>query len=235
MTNGAESSRIPKPELLGRLAEGHAARTSVVTPNLRLAAALRRDFDEHQIAEGLATGEWADILPLTAFVERLYEDALYSELASRLPILLSGAQEQALWEDIVRGSEAGAALLSAPSAAALAREAWQLAHAWRLMPQLKAYPANDDAKAFADWAWRYEGRTQRERHCDRARLADVVMPHLAHSALRKPATLVAYGFDIVNPQQREWLAAFARAGVDVLACGPLVREGCDAQVSRVAF
>src|SRR3972149_1439814 len=107
MTNGAEYSRIPKAELLGRLAEGHAARTSVVTPTLRLAAALRRDFDEHQIAKGLAAWESADILPLTAFVERLYEDALYSDLAARLPILLPGAQEPALWGDIVRGSGAG--------------------------------------------------------------------------------------------------------------------------------
>src|SRR3990170_8482486 len=234
MTNGAEFFRIPKPELLGRLAEGHAARTSVVTPNLRLAAALRRDFDAHQIAEGLTTWESADILPLTAFVERLYEDALYSELAARLPILLTGAQEQALWEDIVRGSEAGRALLSAPSAAALAREAWQLAHAWRLMTPLKGAPANDDAKAFADWAWRYEGITQRDRHCDRARLADVVAPHLAHAALRKPATLVAYGFDILNAQQRELFAALAKAGVAVVACGPQGHDGRAGAACRAA-
>ena len=145
MTSGAEFPRIQKPELLGRLAEGHAARTSVVTPNLRLAAALRRDFDAQQIAQGLSAWEAADILPLPAFVERLYEDALYSELAP--PILLTGAQEQALWEDIVRGSAEGAALLSVPSAAALAREAWELAHAWRLMPRLKDTPVNDDARA----------------------------------------------------------------------------------------
>src|SRR3972149_3049836 len=201
MTSGAEFPRIPKSELLGRLAAGHAARTSVVTPSQRPAAALGRDFDAHQIASGLAAWEAADILPLAAFVERLYEDALYSEFPSRLAILLSRAQEQALWEDIVGGAEAGAALLPAPSAAALAREAWQLAHAWRLMPQLKGTPANDDARAFTDWAWRYEGITQRDRHCDRARLADVVAPHLAHGALRKPATFVAYGFDIVNGQQ----------------------------------
>lgn len=235
MTSGAEFPRIPKPELLGRLAEGHAARTSVVTPNLRLAAALRRDFDAHQIAKGLAAWEAADILPLSAFVERLYEDALYSELAARLPILLTSAQEQVLWEDIVRGSEAGAALLSAPPAAALAREAWQLAHAWRLMPRLKGTPANDDAKAFADWAWRYEGITKRDRHCDRARLADVVAPHLAHAALRKPATLVAYGFDILNAQQRELFAALAKAGVAVVACGPPRYDGREAAARRVAF
>ena len=235
MTSGAEFPRIPKPELLGRLAEGHAARTSVVTPNLRLAAALRHDFDARQIARGLAAWEAADILPLPAFVERLYEDALYSELAARLPILLTSAQEQVLWEDIVRGSEAGAALLSAPPAAALAREAWQLAHAWRLMPRLKGYPANDDAKAFADWAWRYEGITKRDRHCDRARLADVVAPHLAHAALRKPATLVAYGFDILNAQQRELFAALAKAGVAVVACGPRLHDGREAAPRRVAF
>jgi probable DNA repair protein len=233
MTSGAEFPRIPKPELLGRLAEGHAARTSVVTPNLRLAAALRRDFDAQQIAKGLTAWEAADMLPLPAFVERLYEDALYAELA--LPILLTGAQEQALWEDIVRGSESGAALLSAPPAAALAREAWQLAHAWRLMPRLKGYPANDDVRAFADWAWRYEGITQRDRHCDRARLADIVAPHLAHAALRKPATLVAYGFDILNAQQRELFAALAKAGVAVVACGPPGYEGRAAAACRTAF
>src|SRR3990172_10029929 len=131
MTSGAEFPRIPKPELLGRLAEGHAARTSVVTPNLRLAAALRHDFDARQIARGLAAWEAADILPLPAFVERLYEDALYSELAARLPILLTSAQEQVLWEDIVRGSEAGCALLSAPPPAAPARGAWPLSPPWR--------------------------------------------------------------------------------------------------------
>ena len=220
MDSGAEFPRIPKSELLARLAGGHAARLTVVTPNQRLAGALRRDFDARQVANGLAAWETADVLPLAALVERLYEDALYSELAAQLPVLLSAAQEQSLWEDIVRNSEAGRSLASAPPAAALAREAWQVAHAWHLMPRLKGYPANDDVRSFADWAWRYEGLTRRERHTERARLADVLVPHLAHAALRKPGTLVAYGFDILDAQQREFLAALGRHGVEVLACGP---------------
>ena len=154
MNGGAEFPRIPKSELLARLAGGRDARLSVVTPNQRLAGALRRDFDARQIAKGLSSWETADVLPLAALVERLYEDALYSELATQLPVLLTAAQEQSLWEDIVRGSEAGRALASVPPAAALAREAWQVAHAWRLMPQLKGYPANDDVRWFAEWAWR---------------------------------------------------------------------------------
>jgi len=235
MTRVAEFPQIAKPALLGRLAQGHAVRTSVVTPNLRLAAALRRDFDAQQTAAGLVVWEAADILPLSALVERLYEDALYGDPDTRVPILLTPAQEHALWEDIVRASEAGGALLWAPGAAALAREAWQLANAWRLIPKLKGYPANDDARAFADWAWRYEGVTQRDRHCERARLADVLAPHLAHPALGKPATLVVYGFDIVSAQQREFIAALAQAGVEILTCGPEVHAAPGARARRVAF
>ncbi|MGB7543821.1 MAG: hypothetical protein WBM28_17610, partial [Burkholderiales bacterium] len=223
---------LPKPQLFERLAEGHVARLTVVTPNLRLAAAIARDFDAHQIARGLASWEAADILPFPAFVERLYEDALYSDLAIHLPILLSGAQEQALWEEVIGASDTGKALLSAPSAAALAREAWQLAHAWKLVPRLKGYPANDDAKAFVDWAWRYEGITQRDRHSDRARLPDVMASQLAHAAVRKPKTLVAYGFDIMTPQQREFLVALGAAGAEIVACGPEPRAST---VRRVAL
>ncbi len=232
MNSGAEFPGIPKSELLARLAGGRAAQLTVVTPNQRLAAAVRRDFDASRIEKGLSSWETADVLPLAALVERLYEDALYSELAPQLPILLTSAQEQSLWEDIVRGSEAGRALASAPLAAALAREAWQVAHAWRLMPRLRGYPASDDARSFADWAWRYEGATRRERHTDRARLADAVAPHLAHGALRKPKTLVAYGFDILDAQQREFLAALGEQGVEVLACGPQPRASA---ARRVAF
>ena len=232
MNGGAEFPGIPKSELLDRLAGGRAAQLTVVTPNQRLAGALRRDFDARQIAQGLRSWETADVLPLAALVERLYEDALYSELATQLPVLLTAAQEQSLWEDIVRSSEAGRALASAPPAAALAREAWQVAHAWRLMPRLKGYPANDDARCFADWAWRYEGATRRGRHTERARLADAVAPHLAHRALRKPGTLVAYGFDILDAQQREFLAALGKQGVEVLGCGPQPRESA---ARRVAF
>jgi len=215
---------LPKRQLFERLAQGHAAHVTVVTPNQRLAAALARDFDSQQIARGLTWWESADILPFSAFVERLYEDALYSELATRLPILLSDAQEQALWEEVITRSDAGKALLSAPSAAAEARKAWQIAHAWKLTPRLKGYPANDDAKAFADWAWRYEGITKRDRHIDHARLPEIVAPHLAHASVRKPNTLVAYGFDIVTLQQREFLAALGAAGADLFACGPDERE-----------
>ena len=226
MDPGAGLPILKKGELFERLAQGHAAGLTVVTPNRRLPGALARDFDSHQIARGLPSWESADILPFPALVECFYEDALYSELATKLPILLSSAQVQALWEEAIGTSEAGKALLSVPGAAAEARAAWEIAHAWKLLPRLKGYPANDDAKAFADWAWRYEAFTKRDHHTDNARLPEIIAPHLAHAAVRKPRALVAYGFDILTPQQREFFAALGAAGTELLACGP------DERVSR---
>ncbi|MGH8668403.1 MAG: hypothetical protein ACREUH_04145, partial [Burkholderiales bacterium] len=118
---------VTKSELFARLAEGHAARATVVTPNLRLTRELAREFDAGQAARDLKVWETADILPLAALAERLYEDALYSDRAAGLPLLLTPAQEQALWEAQIRASEWGEALLAVPQAAADSRRAWELA------------------------------------------------------------------------------------------------------------
>ena len=211
---------VAKQELLHRLAAGHAARVTVVTPNLRLARELAREFDAAQAAKGLKVWETADILPFGAFVERLYEDALYSDLAARLPLLLGAAQEEALWEAQIRAGRWGELLLSPAHAARGAARAWALAQAWGIAGALGKFPGNEDAEAFAEWARAYEKRCADERHTDGARLPEVVAPLLALDALRKPRLLVAYAFDVVTPQQRDFLEACARAGIELATCAP---------------
>lgn len=198
---------------------------TVVTPNRRLAAHLRREYDALQVAAGKTAWPTADILPLSAFVERAYDDALYSGAAAGLPILLTPAQELALWETIIRDSEEGKPLLAVPEAAALAREAWQLAHAWDLLPRIGKYPLSDDARAYREWARRYEAATRRERHTDAARLADVTASRMARPEIRKPKFLVHYGFDFVMPQQAAFLGALKDAGCEVMAAAPEPRRG----------
>ena len=191
---------ISKADLFSRLAEGHAARTTVVTPNRRLSQGLMAEFDAHQAARGLAAWEAPDILPLEAFMVRVWEDAFYSE--RDLPLLLTSAQEQAIWEEILAGSE----LLSIPQTATQCRDAWRLAHAWRI----PAGPGGDDAQAFRDWARRYEARTRGE--IDSARLPDWILGLQKEGAkTSNPNLLVAYAFDIVPPQTNELLAAFTLA------------------------
>jgi ATP-dependent helicase/nuclease subunit B len=216
---------LAKQELLERLAAGHAARITVVTPNRRLAQELAREFDAAQAAKDLKVWETADILPFGAFIERLYEDALYSDLAVSLPLLLTPAQEQALWEAAIRSSKWGEALLAVPQAAADCVRAWELAHAWCIDGALASFPGNDDAKAFAEWSKEYARRCELEKNTDAARLTDVVAPLLKESALRKPKLLVAYAFDVVTSQERDFFDACAKAGIGVVTCAPGRRLG----------
>ncbi|MEO8157195.1 MAG: PD-(D/E)XK nuclease family protein [Betaproteobacteria bacterium] len=236
MAPGAQFHAVQKRDLFARLAAGHSEGIAVVTPNRRLAQTLAREFDELQIASGLAVWEGADILPFGAFVERLYEDALYSDIAARLPLLLTGAQEQELWQAAIRASEWGASLLAVPRAAADCRKAWGLAHTWRIAGAVTAdgggFPGNEDAKAFAQWAREYAKRCVRDGNTDGACLADIVAPLLQEAALRKPKRLVAYAFDVMPPQMRDFLDACAGQGIEVCVSDP---EGKEANASRVAF
>ncbi|MEO8008038.1 MAG: PD-(D/E)XK nuclease family protein, partial [Betaproteobacteria bacterium] len=232
MTAGAEFPVVQKRELFAHLAKGHSEGVAVVTPNRRLAQTLAREFDERQIASGLTVWETADILPFSAFVERLYEDALYSNIAAQLPLLLNGAQEQELWEAAIRASEWGESLLAVPRAAADCRKAWGLAHEWRISGLLASIPGSEDVRAFGEWAKDYARRCYKEGNTDIARVADVIAPLLHEAAFRKPKLLVAYAFDLVPPQLRDFLDACAKRGIEVRSSAP---DGKQSQASRITF
>ncbi len=222
MSAAAEFPRLTKAEVFARLAEGQKAGVAVVTPNRRLAQELAREFDADRMASGLRSWEAADILPFGSFVERLWESALYSDLAAETPLLLSPAQEQTVWEEIIGASTWDAQLLTPARASAQCRDAWRLAHAWRIDGALEKFPGNDDARAFAEWARAYVRRTARE--VDAARLPDVVAGLLGSRALNKPRLLVAYAFDILPPQTAGFLATCAAHGASVARCGPRHRD-----------
>src|SRR5258706_1072530 len=206
-----------KAELFARLAEGHAARITVVTPNKRLSQALMLDFDSFQIDKNLTVWEAPDILPFGAFVQRLYEDGLYSDLSAELPMLLTPAQEEEIWKQVVAGS----GLLAVDGTAAKCRDAWSLANLWRVRPG----ESNDDTRTFSQWLNHYQKKTENE--VDSARLPDLLHKFLPE--LKRPKTVVAYAFDILPPQTKEFLDAL---GVEIFFVKPDAKSG---SVSRTSF
>ncbi|MEO8164049.1 MAG: hypothetical protein ABI619_01505, partial [Betaproteobacteria bacterium] len=89
MTAGADFPTVHKVDVFALAAAGHSAGITVVTPNRRLAQTLAREFDVQQAAAGLPVWESADILPIGAFIQRLYDDALSSDIGGQLPLLLT--------------------------------------------------------------------------------------------------------------------------------------------------
>jgi ATP-dependent helicase/nuclease subunit B len=216
LSSAPVGERISRNELFARLARGHTERITVVTPNRRLALALTADFDSFQIGKNLPSWEAPDILPFGAFVERVWEEGLYSELGEALPHLLTEPQEQHLWEEIL--AESG--LFAIPQAAAQCREAWRLLHAWAIGPA----PGNsEDVAAFKAWSKEYERRTKAD--IDAARLPDLLVPLLPK--LKAPKRLVAYAFELLPPQTKAFLSHF-----EVLVCEP---EPAQATAIRTSY
>ena len=213
------ADHLSKTGLFGRLSQAGGTIT-VVTPNLRLAQELTREFDLFQLGRGLEVWNAPDILPFSAFVARAYEEAVYSEGGAALPLLLAPAEEQALWEDILGRSEESVRLLALAQAAAAARDAWTTGHQWRILAQARRAALNEDAEAFLAWAQRYERVTRQAGHTEGARLPEVVAGLLADARVAKPALAVRYGFDIVTAQQQAFFEALAAHGCEIAACAP---------------
>ena len=222
---------LGKEELFARLEKGETGAISVVTPNRRLAHALRAEYDARQAVRGLRLWQTADILPIDALFERFWEEALYSGLAAGIPMRLSPVQEGALWEDIVRASRHANGLLGPTLAAGHCADAWRLLHGWRLDREAFAQ-AGDDPRAFFEWMLEYERRTASRRQTDGARLPDLVMRILHEPALSKPATLAMLGFDVTPPQLRDFLAGLQAAGTTLAA---VTVPTLEAKASRVAL
>lgn len=221
--------RMEKTELFERLAGGHAAAITVLTPNIRLAQSLAREFAARQAAAGLTAWETADILPFESWLRRLWQELLHAEAS--LPLLLAPAQESAAWEEAVRASRHAKELFALAPTVSQCREAWHLAHAWRIPLDARRLP-NEDGRAFLEWASHYERALRERGQADLALAPHLLAPHLENPRLRKPTTLATAGFDIVSPQQADFLEKVAAAGCAVVE---VVAASRKSRVARVAL
>ena len=204
------------------LAQRIGAGSAVITPNRRLAAHVKRDFDFAQLASGKAAWPSADCLPLAAFFERTY-----AELTRLSPgtTQLNPQQEAALWEQVLQDSPYGSTLLNPTAAARAAREAWEIEHAYRI--ELVKYRSvlDEDGQAYLAWAARLRDLMRANRWLDAARLPDALVEVMEKGAGLEPRALVLYGFDQLTPQSRTVLDALAARGWEAAEIVPPSRAG----------
>lgn len=229
-------SEISLHEVLNRL----RADATVVTPNRRLALTLTRKFDQVYTRSDVAAWHTADVLPFSAFLEKIYFDALYSSQARVVPQLLSAWQERLLWESIIVSSNVDHPLLQHAQAAELAQQAWELLHSWDLMPQFTHFPLSDDAVSFLSWVNIYGDITKNKQQIDAARLCDWITESYRYVFLKKPTALICYGFDFFTPQQTRLLRKLHDDGCQVTVAYPessnkISSEPCPKKKGRVEF
>ncbi|HVA65193.1 MAG TPA: PD-(D/E)XK nuclease family protein [Terriglobales bacterium] len=181
----------------------------VLAANARLARELGAGYDQRQQAAGLGTWPAAAIYALDSWLERAG-----AECSERL--LLSGAQEQRLWEEILAASAAGEELLAVAAAAA----AWKLARGWGAEWESGEWEESEDTAAFRVWARRVEARCARQGWTTAAELGTAVARGLRAGAVAAPARVWLAGFDELTPQQEELIEALRGAGAAVERIAP---------------
>src|SRR5579863_1795644 len=182
-------------EIFRALQEG----ATLITASRRLARVLAREFHSVEMERGRMVWNRPDVLPLDAYLDRAWGEWLSRWANENTPVLLDAAQEQMLWERVIRESPEGASLLQIPETARQAIDTWRLIAQYR-MPVDGSFEASQDWAAFANW-WRQSQRLCRSnRWLDRARLPDFLRDKVNAGEASRPNAVFLAGFDEMTPQ-----------------------------------
>ena len=185
---------------------------TLLTASRRLTRVFTQSFHSYQRQQGRSMWTRPDILPLDAFVDRLWREWLWKSANENDPALLDPLQEQIVWEQVIRES-AGDSLLEIPETARQAIEAWQLIQAYRL-PMDGRFQAADDWAAFAAWLRAFQNRCESNHWIERARLMDWVGARIRDGEIPRPSILYLAGFDELTPQEASFLETLG-AGIEM--------------------
>jgi probable DNA repair protein len=189
-------------EIFRALQEG----VPLLTAGGRLARVLAREFHWMEVERGHTVWNRPDIMPLDAYLDRMWRDWVARYADENAPVLLDSLQEQILWERIIRESPAGASLLQIPETARLAAETWRLMAEYRV-PLDGSFEASEDWAALANWGREFRRRCSANGWLERARLSDFLLDKIAAGQIPRPALVYVAGFDEMTPQQTEFLGA----------------------------
>lgn len=173
----------------------------VVTATRRLARALQAEYAR---AAGAASWLTPEIIPWPAWLQSMFRELRdFGQLDEHRPCMDDG-QSAALWEQLLAEDEATRGLLMPSGAAETFREAWALAHEWRLSWAELHARGGEDCRSFLRIARAYEQRLASMEYLDPAQLPGLLAPRI--SAMQGPPVIFA-GFDALTPVQQQLVTA----------------------------
>jgi probable DNA repair protein len=194
-----------------------AAGILFVTPNKRLARALRVRHDSAQVAAGAVAWPAARALPWSAWLIALWQDALAEGALTAPRALLAPGAAAFLWDRIVAAS---GNLLDARGAAVAAADAWTTFHAWRepheTFDAWRHAGISDDVALFAAWAAEFDRTLRTQERFDAAQLPEVLGEAAPRTTRWRGTQVVLAGFLEFSPQQRRLLGTLRAAGMGIV-------------------
>lgn len=215
----SHSETASYPDISSLLEQG-----MILTANDRLARQLRLFHAEQCQAAGQQAWPRPAILSWSMWLQQCVDELLDVALATAEapPLILSPQQSEAVWQQIIDASQAGASLLQAAATASAAQEAWDLLCGWRVPLKSLEQSDHEDIAAFAGWVQDYQARSQHEGWLDHARLADYIRDAISAGKVTVPGVIYLAGFEEPRPQQQKLFESLSASGCDLRTLAPAV-------------
>ena len=193
---------------------------TIITSSRRLSRHLRFLDAASQLQQGKRAWNTLDCLPWTAWCHRLYSD-LQLRLTDT-PRLLTDAQQEWLWQGIIRRSRYREKLLQVNATARQVMHAYLLCKQW----QIPVFPSDlfltEEALAFRNWVETYEAQKLKHGWIDSATLPDWLRENIDHVAGQP--VIEFHGFEQFTPQQQSLRSALEDRGYVVKQAATLRRN-----------
>lgn len=170
----------------------------VITPNRRLSATLHKQYQQYKLADQHLTWETPAILPITSWMQSLWNIYTQQDLTSPF-LLLNTAQEQYLWETILKKQE-NEHLLQISETADLAKSAWSLLQQWQVDLDHTSFSSSLDYTALQHWIKEFQSLCEINHWIDIASLPGFLMHHIEAGHIIIPKHIILFGFTEYSPQ-----------------------------------
>lgn len=188
----------------------------VITATDRLARTLQQEHDWQQREKGLHTWATPPIRPLEAWLSELWEEGMYSRPSAPSLRPLRAAEEQVIWEDILR-FHAKDLPLDISATAELVRTSWRVLCDWHLPLKGEAWSTSEDASSFQKWVLEFRDRCRKNGWFSAAELSRHVSHMVQEEHVGIPGQIQIAGFLEPTPAQKYFFETLQNQGTEIHA------------------
>lgn len=212
------------------LFENLDSKTTILTPNRRLAINLTEEFNNYQINKQKIAWEKFNI----QFIDEWLQQLFFSQ--SQNYILLTNYQEQLLWEKIISNSDFWknnlTGLNSVSNIVQEAQTAWRLIQQWHLNPQQwLSLQLSENHSAFKSWANEFITICQKNYWVDKSNIINTLIVPEIIDELLLPDKIVMVSFDYLYPQLNQFVDVIRDRGCKVVHFDTNNKNGYQYRVS----
>lgn len=190
--------------------------STILTPNRRLAATLKERHKEIKLNNGELCWESPDILPLNSWLKRLWDDYIATS-EDNSPCLLTGAQEQNIWQSVVSNAKDNDFILQINETAAIAQAAWALLRQWQIPLDDPELLVTADYRCMQKWAEAFQWQLSKYNWIDSASLPELLGKLISEKKIKPAEKIILVGFTELTPQLKALLEAHVDGNIQQIA------------------